>query len=190
MSEAPRIPPAITGQKILQEGHWLRLKQLNCATPAGYRYTWEMVERKQCAYIVVVVAVLNPSREYLLIRQFRPPVNRYVLGLPAGLANKPDIAFEALKELREETGYTGTILQISPPLAFTAALSNEIMHIVTVSIDEHASENKQPVQDLEPEEDIQVIRVPEAGIKEFLVNADASGECIISAALWYLFGAR
>ena len=41
-------------------------------------------------------------------RKFRHPVNNNVLELPAGLIDPGETPFEtALRELKEETGYTG-----------------------------------------------------------------------------------
>ena len=50
---------------------------------------------------------LTDDAEFLLIRQFRPPVNNYVIEFPAGLNDKGDTLKEAAeRELLEETGYT------------------------------------------------------------------------------------
>jgi ADP-ribose pyrophosphatase len=71
---------------------------------------WEYVVRKTSGPAVGIVAV-NAAGEVVLVEQYRPPVNRKVVELPAGLSG--DIAGKenetlleaAQRELLEETGY-------------------------------------------------------------------------------------
>jgi ADP-ribose pyrophosphatase len=79
------------------------------------RGTWEYVERTQITGIVVIVAV-NVAGELVLVEQYRPPVDRRVIELPAGLAGDvagaEDERLEeaARRELLEETGYLAGVL--------------------------------------------------------------------------------
>ena len=53
--------------------------------------------------------------ELLLQKQFRPPVNKAVIEIPAGLVDAGESAAEsAVRELREETGYVGEVSEVSP----------------------------------------------------------------------------
>ncbi len=82
------------------EGKYLRMVK------AG---TWEFVERVGDMSAVVIVAVHDGK--ILLVEQFRPPLGRNCLELPAGLVgDEDDLGPEetALKELEEETGFTAT----------------------------------------------------------------------------------
>lgn len=66
---------------------------------------------------VGIVAILQKGSgpELLLQKQFRPPVNKVVIEIPAGLVDKGETAGEtAVRELREETGYHGVTSEISP----------------------------------------------------------------------------
>jgi ADP-ribose pyrophosphatase len=63
-----------------------------------------VVERPDAA----IIFPLTREGEVVLVRQYRPPLERMELGLPAGLVEegeKPETA--ARRELLEETGYSG-----------------------------------------------------------------------------------
>jgi ADP-ribose pyrophosphatase len=56
----------------------------------------------------VIIFPLNKEGKVVLVRQYRPPLERMELGLPAGLVEegeKPEAA--ARRELLEETGHSG-----------------------------------------------------------------------------------
>lgn len=61
-----------------------------------------------------IIAVLTkPSGpEIVLQKQFRPPVGKVTIEIPAGLVDAGEGAAEsAVRELKEETGYVGTVAQ-------------------------------------------------------------------------------
>lgn len=61
-----------------------------------------------------IIAVLTkPSGpEIVLQKQFRPPVGKVTIEIPAGLVDAgEDAAESAVRELKEETGYLGTVAQ-------------------------------------------------------------------------------
>lgn len=96
---------------------------------------WEFVDRLGASGAVAVVAV-TPDGKLLLTEQFRIPLNRRVLELPAGLTgDEPSQAQEELteaakRELLEETGYAAAELKVlcaGPP---SAGLSTEVVAFV------------------------------------------------------------
>ena len=61
-----------------------------------------------------IVAILEkPSGpEILLQKQFRPPVEKVTIEVPAGLIDSGETAEDcAVRELKEETGYIGEVLE-------------------------------------------------------------------------------
>ena len=53
--------------------------------------------------------------EIILQKQYRPPVGKVVIELPAGLIDAGETPQQAaIRELKEETGYVGQVLETSP----------------------------------------------------------------------------
>ena len=126
-----------------------------------------------------------PSKRFILIKQYRPAINGYIIALPAGLGfNDPN---HALVELKEETGYTGKIVDVSPVLKTGASMINDNARIVYIEVDENLPANQNPVQELEDAEDIQVYLIKKEEAKVFLEGQIKQGTHI-AANLWYIFG--
>ena len=113
-------------------------------------------------------------------------MNAYTLELPEGLIDEGETpAQAALRELLEETGYTGTVDDVSPALAMSPGLTDETIHLVQVSVDLDAAVNANPKQALEDTEDIEVSMVSLRDLKQTLTN-HAEGGGVVFAALWWL----
>lgn len=174
-----------TAEKTLFEGHWLSVHELVYENNKGDVLTWETVRRKRSKVGVIVVARLIHAKKFILIKQYRPAINGYILSFPAGLGvGDPN---HALVELKEETGYVGTIVNISPVLKAGASLIDDSAQIVCVDVDDHLPVNLNPQQELEPAEDIKVCLVALSDAHQFLLDEQAKGVHIASN-LWYLFG--
>jgi ADP-ribose pyrophosphatase len=91
---------------------------------------WEYVERPNIPGAVAIVAVTEAD-ELLLVEQYRVPLDRRVIELPAGLAGDGDdhaaesFADSARRELLEETGYQADEMVLLAAGPTTAGLSNE-----------------------------------------------------------------
>jgi ADP-ribose pyrophosphatase len=104
------------------EGKYLRVR---------IRGHWEYVERSNSPAGIVIVA-LTPEGKLLLTEQYRVPVQKNTIELPAGLAGDDNYGGEpfveaARRELLEETGYAAgewEELAWGPP---SPGLSNEIV---------------------------------------------------------------
>lgn len=171
-------------EKKLYQGNWLTLVETVYRNKHGEEVVWESVCRKEPWVGVIAVAKLVPSMRFILIKQFRPTLNGYVIGFPAGISDGD--AQHALVELQEETGYTGVIKDVSPVMKSNAGIINDSGMSVYIEVDEHAPENRNPQQNLEPSEDIEVVLVCRDKIKEYLLGEYENGTHI-GGNLWYLF---
>lgn len=113
---------AIMSDRILVETKFLR-----CIDRGG----WFFVERPNASGVVTVVPVTN-DRRIVLVEQFRPPVARQVIELPAGLVgDEPGHHGEALeaaarRELLEETGYDARRLKPIAECVTSPGVVNEV----------------------------------------------------------------
>jgi ADP-ribose pyrophosphatase len=178
-----------TGERIIGKGNWLVLREDTFVSDSGEETSWECIARTSDTYVVVVVARLMPSGRYVLLRQYRQAIENTVIGFCAGTApTGSDPEVEALRELREETGFVGRIVGSSGPLKVNVGMSNDdSQYIFSAEIDETDPRNQHPQQDLEPSEEIEVVLLKEEELPAFLRSEQASGRTV-GPGVWYMFG--
>lgn len=107
--------------KILHTGKFLRLVQEG---------SWEYVQRVNCHGIAVLVPVTD-DQKIVLVEQFRIPLHKNVIELPAGLIGDVDanesLSAGAARELEEETGYRPHVLEEVFEGPISSGLSGERM---------------------------------------------------------------
>lgn len=88
--------------------------------------TREIVEHSGGA----VVLPLLPNKNVVMIRQFRKPIERDVLEIPAGKIEQGESPEEtAFKELREETGYKANNMTLLTKMYPSVGYSEELLYI-------------------------------------------------------------
>lgn len=156
---------------VIHQGKWLRMKEKIYHDRNGKQCKWEYVERTTTAGsevdgIEVLGTLMKDDVEHVIvIAVFRIPVNNYVLELPAGLVDATDhnVVLTAIRELKEETGYTASIedvVDVSPRLFVDPWKSTESSKYVRIKVDINRPENANPIQELESDEDIKVLLLP------------------------------
>lgn len=117
----------------------------------------------------VTIFVFNKDKtKMLLIKEFRFPINSYVIASPAGLIDdNEDFKTAALRELYEEIGYTEDQVKIFDtllPSYSSVGLTDEQTASVFVTVDDTIK----PKQNLEGTEDIQYFWINAHDAKSFL----------------------
>lgn len=120
-----RHPDADAPREVLFEGRWLRLVQ---------RGRWEYAERVHGGGMAVIVVACTPADEVLFVEQFRIPLGRATIEMPAGLvgdnADDDTLAAAARRELLEETGWLASEVNVLVVGPTSSGMSNELIAFV------------------------------------------------------------
>jgi 8-oxo-dGTP pyrophosphatase MutT (NUDIX family) len=164
-------------KKLIASGKWLLLEEISYRDIHGLERKWESVSRIRKMGAVAIIAIMKPSERLILVRQFRPPAGKHVIEFPAGLIDEketPEMA--AARELFEETGYSGKITGVTPPLFSSPGLSGENVHLVNMEIDETDLKNRNPETDFDDGEHIETFLIPLKELRDFLMTANSKGD--------------
>ncbi|KAG7495791.1 ADP-sugar pyrophosphatase [Solea senegalensis] len=196
-NEEPKVTttPHIMKEEVMATGKWLKLEKTTYMDPAGNTRTWETVKRttRQTnteADGVGIIALLKRTLHrdcVVMVKQFRPPMGCCTLEFPAGLIDDGETAeAAALRELKEETGYKGEVVGVTPVTCLDPGLSNCTTQIVMVNINGDDIENINPTQQLGDGEFVEVIHLP---LDEFQMRIDdlMKKEKIVVDAKVYIF---
>jgi ADP-ribose pyrophosphatase len=152
----------------LWEGDFIRTVLISYIDRRGVRREWEAVGRKDTAGVAIVVP-LTAEGGVVLIRQYRPALDRYVIELPAGLVHEgEEFAEAARRELIEETGYDSNHIAPLTEGVISSGINTEPW-VVFVAREAYAAppdiRRKHPGDE---SEDIEVIALPLDGLYDRL----------------------
>ena len=165
-------------EHIRWEGNWIVAKQ---------RGRWEYVSRARSIRAAVILAV--EDNHVLLVEQYRVPLGKPCIELPAGLIGDDDSAADegplaaAGRELEEETGYRAATLEDVGEFHSSPGMVSESFTLVRArgltKIGEGGGVGG---------EDITAHRVPLREIEGFVAEARAAGKAIDVKLLLLLGG--
>ena len=149
---------------------------------------WEFASRSNASGVVVLFAVTD-QREIVLVEQFRKPVGKKVIELPAGLVGDHEDTNEsalsaAARELEEETGFAASHLEILMECPSSAGMSDEVISFVLASGLQRVGSGGG-----DESEDIRVHTIPLDQIDDWLREQTAAGKPMdpkIYTALYWL----
>lgn len=109
------------------DGVLLHVKRDTVKLPNGDTSTREWIKHQGAAAVLPIL----PNGDIILVKQYRYPIGKVTLEIPAGKLDSPDEEplVCATRELAEETGYTAANYQKLTTLATTVGFSNEYIHI-------------------------------------------------------------
>ena len=167
--------------QLIFDGRAVKLRLDTVQTPGGRQTTREIVEHADCVAIVAV----DDEDNVLLVKQFRKPVEKELLEIPAGGINpgeRPEAAVR--REMREETGYLPRKVTRLGGFYSAPGYCNEYLYLylATDLISSHLH--------AEDTEEISLVRVP---INQALSLITLGGICdakSIAGLLTYLLGRK
>ena len=159
---------SVLEEQLLYQGRWSNLVEFSYEDEKKQIRKWEGLHRKNNAEAVIIIAKMEPSERHIIIRQFRPPTNSYILEFPAGLVDRGETHEQtAIRELSEETGYVGEVEKISPMLYSSPGILSEAVSFVNMQVDENLPDNQRPKARNEPGEFITVFKKSVDEVLEF-----------------------
>lgn len=153
--------------EVLYDGHIIRVERLEGR--------WEVVRHAAA----VVILALNEQGEMLLVRQFRPSIDRTTLEAPAGLVDDgEDPEWAARRELQEETGFDADMTLLTRFYSSPGFCDEELLVY-------HARNLRESRLPMDEDEDIEVVWLPPeqvlAGLRDGSLVGSAS---TVTAALF------
>lgn len=168
-------------EEIMWEGRFITAKR---------RGRWEYVGRARGIHAAVILAIdedANGGRHVLLVDQFRVPLGRRCIELPAGLVGDTDEDEEAIlaaaRELEEETGFRPGRMECLGQYYSSPGMVSESFTLFRA----HALERTGEGGGVDGE-DIRVYRVPLDQLTDFIADWRAQGFAV-DVKLLLLLGA-
>ncbi|SFT34254.1 ADP-ribose pyrophosphatase [Selenomonas sp. GACV-9] len=134
------------------DGTLLHVRRDTVQLPNGNQATREFIEHPGASSVIPVF----PNGDIILVKQYRYPIGRITLEVPAGKLDAPDEdpLYCAKRELSEETGYEAAHFEKLTTIATTVGFSNEYIHM-------YMAEGLTPgAQHPDEDEFINVVRLP------------------------------
>lgn len=157
------------------EGNFLRVSRDKVRLPDGHETEREFIRHSGAS---VVVPVLDDGR-LVLVRQFRYPLQRVILEFPAGKIDPGEPPLHtAVRELSEETGYTGGEWAYAGPIHNAAAYSDEVIHLY------FARGLREGEATLDHGEHLDVVRMAEDELDALAARGELSDAKTLIGLLW------
>ncbi len=160
----------------LMETPYFALRSDRLRLPEGdIKDPYYVIERPDAA----IVFPLSEAGEVVLVRQYRPAIDRIELGLPAGLVEEgEDPERAARRELLEETGYAGGEWELLGALASSPSLKDNWAHLY-LARGVTLSESQQP----DEYERVEVVLVPIGELLPKITAGEIPSSSGVAAAL-------
>ncbi|KAK6523355.1 hypothetical protein TWF281_001335 [Arthrobotrys megalospora] len=186
MSSDP-LEPEITAITTLSsaDAKWVELQRIDWKDQTGKPRIWEVAARKTRGSsgidaVAIAPILVHPSRptSTLVVLQYRPPVAAVCVEFPAGLIDKLETPEDAaIRELREETGYEGKVISISPTIVSDPGMTTANMQLVVMEVNLKEGD-PEPKQQLDDGEYIERVVIPLDDLHDRLVEYSKNGYAV------------
>jgi ADP-ribose pyrophosphatase len=127
----------------------------------------------------VAITPLKDNGSAVLVRQFRAPINSWILEVPAGRVEPNENPEEAAqRELAEEIGYKAAKLTKLASICTSPGYSDEVLHIYIAEGLKHVGRKPEPGELIEVEE-----MMPDQALKTILGEKIADSKTLIALLL-------
>ncbi len=165
--------PTVGPDKILKAGTHLSLVRRNFRGRDGNVAPYEIAVRNRSNGIVAGLPVTS-DESYVLLSQYRIPLERSVIENVAGLVDEGETPEEAMRrELLEETGYSGGAVIPAFKMPTSSGLTNELVDCFVVR---GVRKTAEPTP--ENAEAIQVVTVADGDFDRFLKTCYELGRLV------------
>jgi len=164
-------------RRLVYDGRAVRLRIDTVRMPSGRETTREIVEHGDCVAIIAV----DDEDNILLVNQFRKPVEKRLLEIPAGGIEPGEEPVDCVRrELREETGFLPQKLERLGGFYSSPGYCTEYLHLY-LATDLIPS----PLQ-AEDSESIRLVRVPLGQIPSLITSGEICDAKSIAGLLAFL----
>ncbi len=164
-------------RQLIYDGRAVKLRVDTVRMPGGRETIREIVEHSDCVAIIAVDADDN----VLLVNQFRKPVEKELLEIPAGgIDPSEDPETAVCRELREETGYLPRKVERLGGFYSSPGYCTEYLHLYLVSDLVPSPLNA------EDTESIKLVRVPISKIPSLITSGSICDAKSIAGLLTFL----
>lgn len=127
-----RLTERLVDSAVVHRGHYLEVRVETSERADGSRHRRDVVRHPGA----VAVVAIDDANRLLLVRQWRQPVGRSLLEIPAGTLDRdpargavedPELA--SRRELEEETGYRATTWEKLGTFWTAPGFASELMHL-------------------------------------------------------------
>jgi len=147
----PITPELVLASQSIYRGRVVNLRVDTVRLPDGHTTRREVIEH---APVVAIVAV-GAAGDLVLVKQYRLPVNRWLIEIPAGGIEPGETPEDAVqRELQEETGYRAGRLEPLGGFYVAPGYCQEYIHLFLAT---DLQEAQLPADD---DESIEIIHMP------------------------------
>jgi ADP-ribose pyrophosphatase len=157
--------PVVVGREVLIDTEWLQVAAKTVRGMPGSTSDQDYYVVRPRDYVTVVA--ITPEQQIVLVRQYRPAVERVTLELPAGLVDPGEAPeYTVRRELEEETGYVAERIEhLGTLIPDTGRYENRLWCYVATNV---RLATGQPV----PEEGMEPILVDVRKLPELLRSSE------------------